>query len=162
MSAGINVANAQYCTSNLYYYGCTYGDYIDNVSVGSLTQNATGCTSGNDGYSDYTSLSTNLEQGSVYTLSVSVGTYGHYVSMWIDLDDDNNFETSEKLVSYLYCPTPFTNYSANFVVPAFSTPGDHRMRIRSVAYAYPRLIHACSILMVKCMTIRHTSHHRLI
>jgi hypothetical protein len=139
LSAGINVANAQYCTSNLYYYGCTYGDYIDNVSVGSLTQNATGCTSGNDGYSDYTSLSTNLEQGSVYTLSVSVGTYGHYVSMWIDLDDDNNFETSEKLVSYLYCPTPFTNYSANFVVPAFSTPGDHRMRIRSVAYAYPPL-----------------------
>lgn len=128
---------AQYCTSNLYFYGCTYGDYIDNVSVGTINQSSTGCTSGNAGYSDYTSMSASLEQGSTYTLTVSVGTYGQYVSMWIDLDDDGTFEPTEKLVSYLYCGTPFTNYNANFIVPFFSTPGDHRMRVRSVAYSYP-------------------------
>ncbi|MEO6169041.1 MAG: GEVED domain-containing protein, partial [Chitinophagales bacterium] len=135
--AGNKNAQAQYCTSDLYFYGCTYGDYIDNVSVGTLIQTSTGCSSGNAGYSDFTSLSTDLEQGSAYTLTVSVGTYGHYVSMWIDLDDDFVFEPTEKLVSYLYCSTPFTNYSANFLIPAFSTPGNHRMRVRSVAYSYP-------------------------
>ncbi|MGB3075545.1 MAG: GEVED domain-containing protein, partial [Chitinophagales bacterium] len=137
--AETNIAVAQYCTSNLYTYGCTYGDYIDNVAFGSLNQTATGCTSGNAGYSDFTALSTDLEQGSSYTLTVSTGTGGQYVSMWIDLDNDQNFEISEKLVSYLYCPTSFTNYTATFLIPAFATPGYHRMRIRSVTYGYPPL-----------------------
>lgn len=137
--AGNKQAVAQYCTTNLYYYGCTYGDYIDNVSVGTINQTGTGCSSGNAGYSNFTSMSTNLEQGSAYTLTVSTGTYGQYVSMWIDLNNNNVFEPTEKLVSYLYCPSPFVDYTANFIVPVYAMPGDHRMRVRSVAYSYPPL-----------------------
>ncbi|MBA2421601.1 MAG: hypothetical protein H0V61_00045, partial [Chitinophagales bacterium] len=128
---------AQYCTTNLYTNGCQYGDYIDNLIVGSINQTGTGCGSGTLGFSDYTSLSTEFEQGSTYSLTVSVGYYGMYVSMWIDMDDDSIFEASEKLVSYLYCSTPFVNYSSNFTMPVFAVPGDHRMRVRSVSYSFP-------------------------
>src|SRR5580765_290028 len=92
---------AQYCTTNLYYYGCQYGDYIDGLSLGSINQVATGCGSGAAGYSDYSQLTTDLELGSIYSLTVSVGGYGEYVSMWIDLNDNTVFEPSEKFVSYL-------------------------------------------------------------
>src|SRR4249919_123950 len=81
-------AQAQYCTDNLYTTGCLYGDYIDNFSLGAINQTSTGC--GQDGYSDYTSLSTDMEQGSTNTMTLTTGNYGEYVSMWIDLNDDYN------------------------------------------------------------------------
>jgi len=133
-------ANAQYCVDNLYTVGCTYGDYIDNLSVGEINQTATGC--GNNGYSDYTNLTATFEQGSTNALTLTVGNYGEYVEMWIDLNDDYNFDASEKLISYLYCYQPNTNFTANFYVPPFATLGPHRMRVRCVQYTFP--FDACS------------------
>src|SRR5258706_3534139 len=87
-------AQAQYCVDNLYSYGCQFGDYINDVSVGSISQIGTGC--GSNGYSDYTSLSATFEQTSTNTLTVTVGNYYEYVSMWIDFNDDYTFDASEK------------------------------------------------------------------
>jgi hypothetical protein len=133
-------STAQYCVNNLYSPGCIYNDYINDLSVGTISQTATGC--GSNGYSDYTSLVANMEQGSTGTLSLTVGNYGHYVSMWIDADDDEEFEANEKLVSYLYCNTPNITYSANFYIDPFTPLGEHRMRVRSVQYNFP--IDPCS------------------
>jgi hypothetical protein len=92
---------------------------------------------GSTGYSDYTSISATMEQGSTYTLTVTTGNYGQYISMWIDLNDNQTFETSEKLISYLFCSNPNTNYSATFILPVSAIPGDHRMRVRSASYTFP-------------------------
>src|SRR6266480_4316236 len=95
-------ASAQYCVDNLYYFGCSnYGDDINDISVGSINQTATGC--GANGYSDFTNLSSDFEQGSTYTLQVATQDYGNVISMWIDFNDDGTFASSEKLVSYLNC-----------------------------------------------------------
>lgn len=131
----VESVRAQYCVNNLYAVGCLYGDYINDVSVGAINQTGTGC--GQNGYSDYTGLVADFEQGSTNALTVTVGNYGQYVSMWIDLNDDYVFDASEKLVSYLYCSTPGINYSANFYISPFATLGEHRMRLRCAQYTFP-------------------------
>jgi hypothetical protein len=133
--AGGSQVRAQYCIDNLYAVGCLYGDYINDVAVGAISQTGTGC--GQNGYSDYTSLAADFEQGSTNSLSVTVGNYGQYVSMWIDLNDDYEFSASEKLVSYMYCSTPGITYTASFYISPFAALGEHRMRIRSGQYTTP-------------------------
>src|SRR5882762_6177353 len=109
-------ASAQYCVNNLYYFGCSnYGDDIDNISVGSINQTGTGC--GLNGYSDFTNLTSDFEQGSTYTLKVTTQDYGNVISMWIDFNDDGTFASSEKLISYLICYSGYTEYSTNFLIP---------------------------------------------
>ena len=49
--------------------GVTDGDFISNVTLGSI-DNATG---GDNAYEDYTAQSTMLEQGASYSLSISSG-----------------------------------------------------------------------------------------
>lgn len=134
-------AQAQYCVNYLYYYGCIFGDDLDNVSVGSINQTGTGC--GPNGYSDYTNLIASFDQGSTYSLTVITGSYNDYVSMWIDFNDDYIFDDSEKVVTDLLCIVPYTNYSANFDISPLAPPGDHRLRLRAVAYING--FDACSI-----------------
>lgn len=135
-------SRAQYCTSGLYLYGCVYGDYISDVSLGAINQTATGC--GTNGYQDFTAQSTKLEQGSTNTIKVTTGGYGAVISMWIDLNDDYVFASSEKLIGYFNCPSPNTSYQINFIVPVSAKLGMHRLRLRSVAYPYPFPFTACS------------------
>src|SRR6185295_2774762 len=135
-------ASAQYCVNNLYFFGCNYGDDIDNISVGTISQTGTGC--GANGYSDYTNLTSNFEQGSTYTLQLTTNNYGNVISLWIDLNDDEIFDASEKLVSYLNCYNPNTQYSADFIIPWSAALGNHRMRVRDVSYPYPFPFDACS------------------
>src|SRR6266446_6011 len=136
-------ASAQYCVNGLYSVGCSYSDAINDVSVGTISQTNTGC--GSNGYSDYTSLTSNFEQGSSYSLQITTTGYGDVVSMWIDFNDDFVFDASEKLISYLDCYAPYTVYSANFVMPWSASLGNHRMRVREVSYPYPFPFDACSI-----------------
>ncbi|MCS6990603.1 MAG: GEVED domain-containing protein [Chitinophagales bacterium] len=138
----IHASKAQYCITNLYYYGCNFGDYIGDVQLGTINQSATGC--GTAGYQDFTSLSTTVEQGSTHTIKLTTGGYGLVVSLWVDFNDDYVFSTSEKLISYFNCPNPNTTYQATFIVPVSAKLGPHRMRLRGVAYPYPFPFTACS------------------
>lgn len=133
---------AQYCINNLYYYGCAYGDYISDVTLGAINQVGTGC--GSNGYQNFTALSTKAEQGSTQTLSITTGGYGLVVSMWVDFNDDYVFDASEKLIGYFNCPSPNTTYQANFIIPVTAKLGMHRLRLRGVAYPYPFPFTACS------------------
>jgi len=123
-------ASAQYCTDSLYINGCSTGYYLNDVTLGSISNFNTGC-SGNDGYSDYTSISTDLEQGSMYALSIRIGDFPQGVNMWIDFNDDSTFDESERLVDNFNCESLLLTYSASFVIPSSAPLGNHRMRIRA-------------------------------
>src|SRR5215831_9205543 len=98
-----NQSNAQYCTTGLYVQGCSDDDYINDFYLASIQQLATGCPGNGSGYSDYTTLSTDLQQGQTYTMIFSVGFKGDYINVWIDLNDNGTFEASEKILSNFLC-----------------------------------------------------------
>ncbi|MBP6311860.1 MAG: zinc-dependent metalloprotease [Flavobacteriales bacterium] len=112
--------------------GTSDGDFINSVQLVTINNLNSGGTTA-PAYTNFSaSHSTDLTQGTQYTLTVQGGTYqpDHYTA-WIDYDQDETFETSEKM-------TEVTSSAANqtmtftFTVPASATLGGTRMRVRGV------------------------------
>ncbi|NNC84430.1 MAG: T9SS type A sorting domain-containing protein [Bacteroidia bacterium] len=100
--------------------------YISNVSLESINNN-----SGTSGYTDYTSLSTNLGQSSTYSFSLTNGTGSTYacgIAVWIDFNQDGDFlDTNENVISQASSST--ATKTGNITIPATATPGNTRMRV---------------------------------
>ncbi|MHC1776402.1 MAG: GEVED domain-containing protein [Lentimicrobium sp.] len=128
----VNIVPIQYCTPS-YIDGTSEGDYISLVQLGSIS-NATGA-SASPFYTYYSSLSTTLDAGSPYTLTLSPGTfgYGNNMAAWIDYNYDGVFDATEKLGNIDVPPTPSTG-SITFTVPVTAFPGTTRMRVREVYF----------------------------
>jgi PKD repeat protein len=128
----VNIVPIQYCNpSNI--YGSDYGDYISLVQLGSIN-NATGATP-SPYYTYYNTMSTSLDAGSTYTVTLSPGTYssGNNISVWIDYNYNGLFDASEKLGNVNIPPTPATG-TITFTVPLTALPGVTRLRVREVYY----------------------------
>jgi PKD repeat protein len=126
----LNVINYSYCTPT-YTSGTGYGDYITLVQLGTIN-NATGA-SASPYYTYYSSLSTDLTPGNSYTITLSPGTYssGNYIGVWIDFNQNGNWDANEKLGLISIAPTPATG-TINFTVPLTAVAGTTRMRVREV------------------------------
>jgi hypothetical protein len=76
-------------------------------------------------------LSTDLNAGSVYTVTLSAGTYfeSNNISVWIDYDYDGIFGVTEKLGNVVLGAAPQTG-TITFTVPGNALPGITRMRVR--------------------------------
>jgi hypothetical protein len=91
------------------------------------------------GYSDFTSISTTLNKGQSYPLSISPGLSwignlpNAYVRAWIDFNDNKTFEANE-LVLEKNNTNPIT---ANVLVPSTAITGNVRMRVALKFGAYP-------------------------
>jgi len=134
-----NLSSAQpvYCTSN---GNTTYQTSITLVSFNSIYNSS----SKPSGYSDYTSLVTEVVKGTSLALTVNVNTDGNYrvyASAWIDWNIDGDFNDageSFNLGSAINtsngptdaCPLAIT-------IPAGAVTGTTRMRISAKYYAYP-------------------------
>ncbi len=124
----MNGFNSCYCLPT-YSNGCTLGDYIANVKLGSLN-NTTICTGQ---FTYYNALpAPDVYPGASNTLSVSVGpdTFGQWVGAWIDYNQDGIFSPSEFLATPVNAGASGT-VNFNFTVPATATLGTTRMRIRA-------------------------------
>ncbi|MDW3197376.1 MAG: zinc-dependent metalloprotease family protein [Cytophagales bacterium] len=115
-----------YCSSN----GNNVSDeYIGNVQVGSINN-----SSGVDpsGYTDFTSISTDLTLNTSYNISVTptwTGTiYSEGYAAWIDYNKDGDFEDAGEQI-FSQSPTQATPVSGSFTVPASATQGVTRMRV---------------------------------
>ena len=75
---------------------------------------------------------TYLTRGTVQSLTIQGGDYApdHY-SAWIDYDQDELFEATEKLGEFITAAVNETQV-INFTVPTNATLGDTRMRVRGV------------------------------
>jgi lysyl endopeptidase len=109
-------------------------EYIQNVNLGSIN-NTTSCTTG--GYMDYSSLSTSVNKGSTYTVTVTpaIGTNigqaytNDEIAVWIDYNDDNDFTDAGEQVGYVLVAQGWSN-QFQFTVPTSATTGAVRMRVR--------------------------------
>ncbi|MDX1830118.1 MAG: M4 family metallopeptidase [Lutibacter sp.] len=114
-----------YCTSQ----GNTVTDeYIGRVQLGTI-DNTSG--SGN-GYSDHTSISTDLNKGDVATITITptwTGTvYSEGYSVWIDFNHNGDFgDAGEQVFSKAASKT--TPVSGSFTVPATAVTGSTTMRV---------------------------------
>lgn len=118
------VPAAQYCVPTT--ADPSDGDYIANVTLGSINNT----TVGDNNYEDYTSQSTMLEQGGSYTLSITSGAYGEdYYAAWIDYNMDTTFQATEKLGEFAGT-TAGELIVLSFTVPMDATLGTTRLRVR--------------------------------
>ncbi len=138
LSANSNTASVSqsalascYCTP-AYSTGCTAGDVITNVVLGTLSNN-TGATCTN-AFIDYTAMAPpSLTQGVASTASVTIalasGTGG--VAIWIDYNDNGVFEAGEKSNTTSNISSGATA-SISITPPINAALGNHRMRVRLV------------------------------
>ncbi|WP_435260989.1 GEVED domain-containing protein [Tenacibaculum sp. nBUS_03] len=114
-----------YCSSK----GNSVADeYIQKVVIGSISN-----TSGpGNGYTDHTSLSTNLEKGTSHGITITpkwTGTiYSEGYGVFIDYNKDGDFEDSGETV-WTKSASKDTTVSGSFTVPSGATEGATRMRV---------------------------------
>lgn len=103
-------------------------EWIANVSLGDINNN-----SGNDGgYANNTSISTDLEKGAAYTVSLSPGfsgqTYNEYWKVWIDYNNDGDFTDAGELAFDAGSMSTGT-VTGSITVPSNVSTGSKRMRV---------------------------------
>jgi hypothetical protein len=105
--------------------GCS--EYISGVQVGTLNNAGTGC----DGYADYTILSSEMDKGSSYPITVTNGLSfaTDYCGVWVDWNQDFDFDDADETI-YVYDVPSKSPYMAIITPPEDALLGDTRMRVR--------------------------------
>ncbi|WP_204344411.1 immunoglobulin-like domain-containing protein [Psychroserpens algicola] len=110
-------------------------EYISRVQLGSIDN-----ASGAQFYSDFTNLSTNLNQGQSYSITVTPTwtgtTYAEGYSVWIDYNHDGDFTDSGEQV-WTQAATQNASVSGSFVIPSGTYIGNTRMRVSMKYNAIP-------------------------
>ena len=113
----------EYCTLN---GASTAGEYINKVVLGSIN-NSSG---NNNGYADYTSLSTNLVAGTSYTITLTPKfPSGHHQEnwrVWIDYNHDYDWYDEGEFVGQ---KSGSNTVSITFTVPATAINTTTRLRV---------------------------------
>lgn len=136
-------AQAQYCTTNLYSYGCgAYGDQIQSVSTTGGSTNISnlnsGCNGGYAGYSYITNMGTlTIQAGQTFAITVvNNPSYSEYYSIYVDFNGDGDFSDPGETVYYATSSTPSSGTVSgapiSVPVPVTATPGNTRLRVRCV------------------------------
>jgi len=128
-SSALNVTTASasisYCTAK----GNSVSDeWIEKVVCGAISN-----TSGsNGGYGDFTAMSTSMSKGSNYSITITPkwnGTvYSEGYSVWIDYNQDGDFEDAGEQV-FTKAQSKDVTASGSFTIPAGATTGTTRMRV---------------------------------
>ncbi len=97
------------------------------MQVGTINNSGTAC----DNYTDYTHLSTMMEIGTGYAITVTNGNADEesQCGIWIDWNADSDFNDAEEVIAVAGTPG-LGPYTATITPPAGATLGDTRMRIR--------------------------------
>lgn len=102
-------------------------EFIANVQVGSIN-NPSGCT----GYTDFTSVSTNLTAGTSNPITVTNGSSSwssDQCGIWVDWNSDGDFDDAGETIAPIAGSPGVGPYTASIDVPADAT-GPKRMRVR--------------------------------
>ena len=117
---------AQYCTTGLYNTACQYGDDLNSVTIGTFSHLNTGCTSG--GYADYTSDTISVAVADPIAVSITSSYSGQNFGIWIDLNDDGDFNDAGEFVWNSTVASGATQ--GNFTLPITATLGTYHLRVR--------------------------------
>jgi trimeric autotransporter adhesin len=122
-----------YCTSR--------GNNVNDEYIGRVQLNTIDNVSGSGGgYSDFTNISTTLNSGDSYSITVTpfwTGTvYAEGYAAWIDYNKDGDFDDAGEQV-WTRAATTTSPVSGTFTVPAGAVNGATRMRVSMKYNAIP-------------------------
>jgi len=118
----INECEATYCGAS---GGCD--EFISNVTIGDIN-NSSSC----DQYADYTALSTLVEVGESYPITVTNGPPNYssdQCGIWVDWNQDLDFDDPGEAIAVSGVPGTGP-YTATITPPADALNGPTRMRVR--------------------------------
>ena len=91
--------------------------------------------SGCEGYGDFTSQSTNVEQGGIHDVTMTTGYGNQYVRIWIDFNDDYSFTMNELVLDNYVIGSGSASGSytetTQINIPEDATIGEHIMRVKT-------------------------------
>jgi PKD-like domain/GEVED domain/Secretion system C-terminal sorting domain len=130
-----------------YSTGTGFGDYISKVQLNTLLVNSLGAASPYYTlFPDTGSATTTLVAGVTDTIRFRAGTYTENdFAAWIDYNQNNIFETSEKLGQVLNLDSIPTEGKIGFTVPVTAFNGKTRMRVRELDGATNIVIDPCTV-----------------
>src|ERR1041384_6694508 len=109
--------------------GLCYFAYIDGVELNTLSNTFTYCSGNANGYTVYDPigpLTTDLEQGSGYSISLTGSTFENEgFGVWIDFNNDGDFEDADEFVF----SSPFASsgtQTGTISIPLTASLGQHR------------------------------------
>ena len=82
-------------------------------------------------YADYTGISTTVNLNGEYVFGATVGYPDHYITMWIDLNNNFTFEDDEKFIDAMQVPIEGVETTTMVLIPAGIELGSYRMRVRT-------------------------------
>ena len=113
-----------YCSSS----GGGNDEYILNVTIGSIDN-----TTGQSNYADYTSISTDVNVGESYPITITNGDTNWETDecgIWVDWNQNEDFYDDEPIT---VSGTPGSGpYTADIVPPVDAMPGPTRMRVQII------------------------------
>ena len=116
-----------YCSS---YGSSTAREYINKVQIGSITN----ISGNNNGFGDFTTMSTDLAIGTTNTIIITPTWTGSYLyetfSVWIDFNQDGDFnDIGELAYSKPKSKSKFKSVSGYLNIPTTALTGSTRMRV---------------------------------
>ena len=114
-----------YCTSK---GNSTSDEKINKVVFGTISNTSTGTA----GYENFTSLSTNVNKGSAYTITITPKwtstSYNEGYAVFIDYNQDGDFADAGETV-FTKAASKTTPVSGSITIPATALTGNTRMRV---------------------------------
>ena len=108
---------------------CSFGDGVTSFAMADISNLDNGCSP--DGYGDFTDMSTELQLGNEYEITLETGYSSQYVNIWIDTDKDEEFETEELILEGFELSNAGQTYTTTVVLPDDFQSGETRMRVKA-------------------------------
>ncbi len=116
----------EYCIPSA---SCSFGDGITSFAMADISNLGSGCSS--NGYGDFTDMSTEIQAGNSYEVTLATGYNDQYVNIWIDADKDEEFESSELILDGFHLASSGQNYTTTVTIPDDMQSGEARMRVKA-------------------------------
>ncbi|HCP41422.1 MAG TPA: hypothetical protein DIT65_06470 [Cryomorphaceae bacterium] len=134
-------ANAQSYCSPTYTLGCTYGDDINDVYIGTFSDTATGCSTGN--YYVATSDTIYIQQTAPTSVEFTSNYSTQYFAIWGDWNNDGDWDDAGEHL-WSSSTNQWNGNVESITIPSTVSLGSYRMRIRSNYSAAISATESCS------------------
>ncbi|MFI1771235.1 GEVED domain-containing protein [Thalassobellus citreus] len=133
ISFSINFACAQHCISS---FGDPTQFHINRVQLNTINNSSTYISTSNS-YSDFTAISTDLQIGQTYNLTIHNEITNSWdeagYGVWIDYNNDGDFDDSNETI-WTSNTSNISPQNTSFTVPLTATLGNLRLRINMVSW----------------------------
>ncbi|PSR52038.1 hypothetical protein AHMF7605_00140 [Adhaeribacter arboris] len=126
--------NKPYCVPSVTYTCQDVDLYIANFTFNTLSNQTAGCEGNNNGYVNFNpigKLTTTVNTGQSYPIQLQSGPdHPQGFGIWIDFDNDGDFDDNGELV-YNLKEAGTGTFSGMITIPANASEGYHRLRVRT-------------------------------